>query len=57
MPSIVVSELGKWEQLVPVVLLIIAEDAEVLLENLVHALCLSARLRVEGCGFVAFDIA
>jgi hypothetical protein len=57
MPSIIISELGEEKQLVPIVLLIIAVDTEVLLEDLVHTLCLSVGLWVEGGGFVAFDIA
>ena len=44
--SIVVSEFGKGKDFGPVVLLVVAEDSEVLLQNLVKAFGLTIAFRV-----------
>jgi hypothetical protein len=46
---VIVGELCKGEQIIPIVLLVITEDAEILLQDLVYSLCLSIRLRMIGC--------
>jgi len=49
--SIVVCEFCKWKQFEPVILFIIAKDAEVGFKSLVHSFCLTICLRVEHGGF------
>ena len=49
--GIVIGEFGKGKQVEPVVLLIVAEDAEVGLEGLIHSFCLAVGLRMEGSRF------
>ena len=39
--SVIVGEFGKGKELIPVVLLIVAKDTEVLLENLIDTLSLA----------------
>ncbi|KAG6863927.1 hypothetical protein C0993_009852 [Termitomyces sp. T159_Od127] len=53
---VVVLKLGIWKQLIPVVLPLIAEEAEVLLQFLVHVFCLPIRLEMVGGGGVEFHI-
>jgi hypothetical protein len=45
--GVVVGEFGEWKELLPVVLLIVAEDTQILLKYLVDTLSLAVSLRVE----------
>jgi hypothetical protein len=47
--GVVVCELGQWEKLNPVILLVFAKGSEVLLHRLILPLRLAIRLWVEGC--------
>ena len=49
MLSIVVREFGEGQQVVPIVLLVVAIDAEILLGGLICPFCLAVSLRMEGC--------
>ena len=53
--GVVVSEFGYREEVVPVVLSIVAESSKVLFEDLVDPLCLAVRLGVEGRREVGSD--
>jgi hypothetical protein len=54
--SVVIGELGERKEFLPVVLLVAAEHAQILLEDLVYALCLAISLRMEGRGHVGRDV-
>jgi hypothetical protein len=54
--GVVVREFGHWEEVMPVVLSIVAEGSKILLEDLVDSLRLSVRLGVEGCREVGLDV-
>jgi len=54
--GVVVCEFRGREKLFPVVLLVVAEDAQVLLENLVDALGLAVSLRMKGRRHVGLDV-
>ena len=56
MDGVVVSELGEGEELLPVVLLVVAEGTQVLFEDLVDALGLAVGLWVERRGHVGLDV-
>src|SRR5262249_50088042 len=56
MHSVVVSELGAGQEVLPVVLLVVTEHAEVLLKGLVDTLGLTVGLGVECCGQVGPDV-
>ena len=45
----VIRKFSKRKQVEPVVLLMIAEDAEVSLEGLIHSFCLTISLRIKSC--------
>jgi len=47
---IVVREFGDGEELVPIVLLVVAVDTEILFDGLIHAFSLAVRLGVKGGG-------
>ena len=53
MLSVVIGEFRKREQMLPVILLVVDEDPEVLLEDLVHPFCLTVGFRVVSCGKVS----
>ena len=53
--GIVVCELGRWEEVVPVVLEVVAEGSEVLFEDLIYPLRLAIGLGVERCREAGFD--
>jgi len=55
--GVVIGEFCEGEEVVPVVLLIVTEDAEVLLQDLVYSFGLAIRLRVIRCGPVPLDLA
>ena len=55
MRGVVVSKLSKWQEVAPIILLIIDVEAQVLLEDLVDALRLSICLRVIGGTQVRLD--
>lgn len=44
---VVIGELGAGQELLPVVLLVVAEGAEILFEHLVNTLCLAVCLWME----------
>ena len=52
---VVIGELCSWQELVPVVLLVIGEDADELFELLVDVLCLTIGLQVVSSGGGRFD--
>ena len=54
--GIVVYEFRKGEKLVPVILLIVAIDPQILFQRLIYPFCLPIRLGVVRCGPVALDI-
>ena len=54
--GVVVCEFRGREKLFPVVLLVVAEDAQVLLESLVDALGLAVSLRMKGRRHVGLDV-
>ena len=47
--SIIIDKFCEGKELIPIVLLIVAEDVKVLFEDLINAFSLTVRLRVEGC--------
>jgi len=53
--GVVVLEFSKWQQFEPVVLVIVAKDAEIRFKGLIHAFCLTVRLRMKGGGFPQVD--
>ena len=52
----VIRKLSKRKQVESVVLLMIAEDAEVGLEGLIHPFCLTISLRMKSCGFPRINL-
>ena len=52
---VVVGKLHGWWELVPVILLVVGEDADELFELLVDTLCLAVGLRVVSGGGGRFD--
>ena len=54
--SIVISEFCKWEEVSPVVLLVVAIDAEVLFQSLVSTLGLTITFRMVTRGKVQLDV-
>jgi len=53
---IVICELSHWQPIIPIILSLIHEDAQVLLQFLVDMLHLPISLRVIGCGCCDFDV-
>ena len=53
--SVVVSELCERKQVEPVVLFVVAEDAEIGFQSLIHAFCLTIRLWVERCRLASIN--
>jgi len=53
--GVVVGEFSKWQQFEPVVLIVVAEDAEIHFKGLIHAFCLTVRLRMKSGGFPRVD--
>ncbi|KAG5349663.1 hypothetical protein C0989_002473 [Termitomyces sp. Mn162] len=49
---VIVLESGIGKELIPVVLVLVAEEVEILFQLLIYALCLTVRLRVVGYGGV-----
>jgi len=54
--SVVVGELCKGQKVIPVILVIIDVDPQVLLQDLIQALCLTISLRVISGGEVLLDV-
>ena len=55
--GIIIDEFGEGKELVPIILLIVTEDAEVLLEDLVYSFHLAIRLWMKGCRLVTVYLA
>ena len=54
--SVVVGELRKRQKVTPIVLVIVDVDPQVLLQDLIQALCLTVSLRVISGGEVLLDV-
>jgi len=53
--GVVVGKLREWQQFEPIVLIVVAEDAEIRFESLIHAFCLTVHLRMKSGGFPRVD--
>ena len=53
--GVVVDKLREWQQFEPVILIVVAKDAEVRFKGLIHAFCLTVRLRMKSGGFPRID--
>ena len=53
---VVVDELGNWEKITPVILLIVAIDPKILFHGLIDVLCLTVAFRVVRSRSVSFDM-
>jgi len=53
--GVVVGKFSKWQQFEPVILIVVAEDAEIRFKGLIHAFCLTVRLGMKGGGFRRVD--